>query len=353
MTTNQSFIGYVGTYTKGESKGIYTFTLDTTLKKISDVKLAATVENPTYVTVNEANNTLYAVAKDGELGGVSAYSINSKTGELTERNKQLTEGANPCHVSVNRSQSLVVTSNYHKGTVESYVVNEDGTLNAAASVIEHTGSGPNKDRQEKPHVHYADFTPDERYVAVVDLGIDKVITYKVNEDGTLTEANTLLTTPGSGPRHLVFHPNGKFAYIMTELSSEVIALSYNEDDGSFTELQSILTIPSDFTENNQGSAIHISSDGQFVYAGNRGHDSIAIFSVNQDTGELTFVDRTSTEGDWPRDFVLDPTEEFLIASNQESHNLVLFKRDKETGKLELVEQDITVPYPVCIKFLTK
>ncbi|WP_110111976.1 lactonase family protein [Bacillus sp. CGMCC 1.16541] len=352
MTTNQSFTGYVGTYTKGDSKGIYSFTLDTQVGRITDVKVVATVGNPTYVTVSEDNTMLYAVAKDDELGGVSAYSINRETSELTELNKQLTEGANPCHVSINRQQSLVVTSNYHKGTVESYVVNKDGSLNPAASVIEHTGSGPNQERQEKPHVHYAGFTPDENYVIVVDLGIDKVITYRVNEDGTLTEASTLSTTAGSGPRHLVFHPNGKFAYVMTELSSEVLVLSYNSEDGSFTQLQSILTIPNDFNENNQGSAIHISSDGQFVYAGNRGHDSIAIFSVNQDNGELTFVDRTHTEGNWPRDFVLDPTEAFLIASNQESHNLVLYKRDETTGTLQLVQRDVSVPYPVCLKFLT-
>ncbi len=150
---------------------------------------------------------------------------------------------------------------------------------------------------------------------------------------------------------MVFHPNGKYAYVMTEFSSEVIVLTYYKEDGHFTEKQYISTLPADFSENNQGSAIHISSDGRFVYAGNRGHNSIAVFSVDVETGELSFVEHTSTEGDWPRDFMFDPTEKFIVASNQESSNLVLFSRNKDAGKLTLIQADIDVPHPVCIKFL--
>jgi 6-phosphogluconolactonase len=351
MTINHKFIGYIGTYTKGDSKGIYTFTLDTEAAKITDVKVVAILGNPTYLTISQDNQYLYSVIKEGESGGVAAYSINGQTGELKALNKQLLEGASPCHISVDRENRNVVTANYHKGTVESYSVNkENGTVNPASSIIEHKGSGPNKERQEKPHVHYSGFTPDEKYVAVVDLGIDKLITYELN-NGTLTEVNSLSVKPGSGPRHLTFHPNGKYAYLMTELSSEVIALAYNKEDGSFTELQYISTIPKNFTENNQGSAIHISSDGRFVYAANRGHNSLAVFSVNQDSGELAFIEHTLTEGDWPRDFMLDPTEKFLVASNQESGNLVLYSRDESTGKLTLLQSDVSVPYPVCVKFL--
>jgi len=235
------------------------------------------------------------------------------------------------------------------GNVAAYLTNEDGSLQPANSIIEHTGSGPS-DRQEKPHTHYSGFTPDEKYAVVVDLGIDKLITYKI-EENALTEVSSLSVNPGSGPRHLEFHPNGKYAYLMTELSSEVIALEYHAEDGSFKELQYISAIPEDFTENSQGSAIHVSSDGKFVYAANRGHDSIAVFVVDQDTGKLEFVEHTSTEGAWPRDFMLDPTEKFLIASNQESGNLVLYSRDVETGKLTLLQSDVAVPYPVCVKFL--
>ncbi|MGN4291786.1 lactonase family protein [Bacillus cereus group sp. MYBK87-2] len=350
MKDNKEFIGYVGTYTKENSEGIYKFTLDTEAKKISNVTLAAKLDNPTYVTINRNNEYLYSVVKEGESGGVAAYSINSKTGELTEENRQVVEGASPCHVSVDSGNHTVVTANYHKGTIESFEVNEDGTINPATSIMAHEGSGPNKDRQEKPHAHYAGYTPDEKYVVGVDLGIDKIITYEI-KDSVLTEVNRLSVNPGSGPRHITFHPNGKYAYVMTELSSEVIVLTYNPAEGSFTELQYISTIPEEFDENNQGSAIHISSDGRFVYAGNRGHNSITVFSVDKNSGKLTFMEHTSTEGNWPRDFVLDPTEKFLIATNEKSHNLVLFLRNETTGKLTLLQSDVAVPEPVCVKFL--
>ncbi|OQR57390.1 6-phosphogluconolactonase [Bacillus sp. CDB3] len=351
MTDNKEFIGYVGTYTKENSEGIYTFTLNTEAKKISNVTLAAKLDNPTYVTINRNNQYLYSVVKEGENGGIAAYSIDSHTGELKEKNRQVVEGASPCHISVDSGNHTVVTANYHKGTIESFVVNEEnGTVSPAVSIITHKGSGLNKERQEKPHAHYAGYTPDEKYVVGVDLGIDKLITYEI-KDSTLIEVNSLSVNPGSGPRHITFHPNGEYAYVMTELSSEVIALTYNPEEGSFTELQYISTVPEEFDENTQGSAIHTSSDGHFLYAANRGHNSIAIFSVDQNSGQLTFVEHTSTEGNWPRDFVLDPTEKFLVVTNEKSHNLVLFSRNESTGKLTLLQPDVVVPEPVCVKFL--
>ncbi|MEH7382092.1 lactonase family protein [Bacillus sp. JJ1533] len=344
------YIGYVGTYTKGDSKGIYSFTLDTDEQKITDVKLAAELGNPTYVTVSQDNRFLYSVVKDGESGGVAAYSVNHQTGELKLLNSDASEGASPCHVSVNKANNQVVTGNYHKGTIELYSVNsETGSIESSQSVVAHEGKGPHE-RQEKPHTHFTGFTPDEKYVVAIDLGIDKLITYEIKDD-TLKEVNSLSVRPGSGPRHIAFHPNGKYAYIMTEISNEVVALSYDSSNGSFTELQYISTIPNDFTENSQGSAIHISKDGKFIYAGNRGHNSIAVFEVNEATGELTLVEMASSEGDWPRDFVIDPTEKFIVGSNQESSNLVLYARDEKTGKLTLIDSDITVPFPVCVKFL--
>lgn len=342
-------IGYVGTYTKEDSEGVYQFTLDTEKKEIIDVKLAAELSNPTYITVSDDNKNLYAVDKDGENGGVTSFSINSESGKLTKLNSQTSAGAPPCHVSVNQHKSNVVTANYHTTQIVSYLLNEDGSLNPATLVIEHEGSGPHE-RQEKPHMHFAGFTPDEKYVIAIDLGSDRILSYRVN-DGKLEIAQVHTATPGSGPRHITFHPNQKFAYVMTELSSEVLVLHYHKNDGSFTKQQSISTIPVDFVETNDGSAIHISFDGQYVYAGNRGHNSIAVFKVDQDTGQLTFIEWTSTEGSWPRDFVLDPTEEFLVATNQKSNTLTLFNRDQTSGRLELIQSDVKAPEPVCVKFL--
>lgn len=350
MATNK-FFGYVGTYTKAESKGIYRFVLDTEKERITDVIAVANIGNPTYIAISKDNKNLYSVVKEGDLGGISVFSINEENGELDFVNTQMIEGASPCHVSVDADKHHVVSANYHKGTIDLYTLNStDNHISVAISSINHIGSGPNQDRQEKAHTHYSGYTPDEKYIVAVDLGIDKLITYKV-ENNSLVEVSTLSVKPGSGPRHITFHPNGKFAYIMTELSNEVIVLEYNSKDGSFTELQYISTIPSDFNENNQGSAIHISKDGQFVYAGNRGHNSIAIFSVNQDSGQVQLVDIVSSEGNWPRDFVLDPTENYLIGSNEMSGTLVLYSRNKATGKLTVIQSDVKVPEAVCVKFL--
>ncbi|MGG0724270.1 lactonase family protein [Bacillus mycoides] len=350
MSENQ-YHGYIGTYTKVDSKGIYKFILDTNIGEIKGIELAAHIGSPTYVTISHNNEYLYSIAKDNGLGGIASFSIHNKSGNLNSINMQVFEGASPCYVSVNRENSIVVAANYHKGTVESYLVKKDnGSLNVAKAIVEHKGSGLNKERQEKAHAHYMDFTPDEKYVVAVDLGIDRLITYK-ESDGGLMEAACLSVKPGSGLRHLVFHPNKHLAYVMTELSSEIIVLQYDAQSGSFKEKQYISALPEEYSEESYGSAIYISSDGKFVYAANRGHNSIVVFRVNEHNGELTFVETVSTEGDWPRDFSLDPTERFLIAANEKSNTLTLFTRNEFTGKLTLVQTGINVPEPVCVKFL--
>jgi 6-phosphogluconolactonase len=351
MTSTNLKLGYIGTYTKGGSKGIYSFTLNTAEGKISDIKAVAELENPTYLTLSKDQKYLYSVGKEGNSGGLASYSI-TDNGELTPINNQLSAGSPPCHVSVDSKNRYVFSGNYHKGTVESYLINpEDGSIQSASSIMQHEGSGPDP-RQEKPHLHYAGLTPDEKYLAAIDLGTDSLTTYEVSPDGKLTKVHLLPLKAGSGPRHLTFHPNGILAYLMTEFSSEVIVLRYHPENGHFTEEQYISTLPEEFNENNQGSAIHISADGRFVYAGNRGHNSIAVFLV-EETGELSFLEHTSTEGDWPRDFEIDPSGKYIVASNQESSNLVLFARDENTGKLTLLQSDIKVPHPVCVKFLGK
>lgn len=340
------FHGFIGTYTKGDSEGIYSFTFDTESAAIEEITVAAKIENPTYLTISENNQFLYSVAKDGENGGVAAYSLNSRTGELHFLNQQTEKGAPPCHVSVDRNSHHLLSGNYHKGTAAVYmIVAKDGSIHADPSVVHHQG----EHADQQPHTHFAAFTPDEKYITVIDLGIDQLLTYQLI-DGQLVKVNHISFKKGSGPRHLAFHPNGKYAYVMTELSSEVVVLEYDANSGAFKEIQTISTKPRDFTDNNQGSTIQLSSDGRFVYAGNRGHNSIAVFSIDE-AYKLTLVEYISTEGDWPRDFSLDPTEEFMIASNQESSNLTVFKRNAETGRLTLIQSDITVPHPVCVKFV--
>ncbi|WP_421904209.1 lactonase family protein [Oceanobacillus halophilus] len=344
------YTGYIGTYTKRESQGIYSFELDTAERKLTNVRVVAEVNSPTYLKITDDKKYLYSICKEEGDGGVASFTI-GENGELTLLNRQLSPGANPCHVNTDQNNRYLFSTNYHKGTVDSYLINpEDGTISPAVSTIQHTGSGPDP-RQEKPHVHYAGMTPDEKYLAVADLGSDLLVTYKVNDQGELKEVNRLEVPAGSGPRHIEFHPQlENIAYLVTEFGREVIVLNYDSVDGSFSIVQRVRTVPEDFTENNQGSAIHVSSDGKFVYAGNRGHNSIAVYKTEKNTGKLTLIEITPSEGDWPRDFVLDPSEEFLVVANQESDNLVLFARDKETGQLTLIQKDIHAPEAICLKF---
>lgn len=343
----KEYIGYAGTYTRKSSKGIYSFVLDTEKGTLKGVKIAAEVGSPTYLSISDNQNYLYSVAQDDQLGGVTAYKINPETGALNKVNRELKEGAPPCHLEIKDRKLL--TGNYHLGTVELHKVSDQGKVLPVASVVEHKGTGPHE-RQEKPHVHYTAHTPDGKYIIVADLGTDKLVTYTIEGD-QFVRIHTLKVKPGSGPRHVTFHPNGQTAYLLTELSSEVVVLDYHAEDGSFTEKQSISAIPEDFEETNDASAIHISSDGKFLYTGNRGHNSIATFSVNEETGALTYIDHTPTGGKWPRDFVLDPSEKFLLASNQHTGNLVLFSRNQQTGKLTKLNSEIDVPEVVCVKFL--
>ncbi len=347
------FICYAGTYTKGESIGIYSFTLDIAAKKINDVQAAAQIENPTYLNISSDNRFLYSVAKEGEMGGVASFAVNCQTGKLVLLNKNMTPGSPPCYVSVDSTNQILFSANFHKAEVISYKLNQrDGSIVQTVSTVMHEGSGPDP-RQEKAHTHYSDLTPDGKFIAVAELGSDQLITYAVSQEGNLTEASRLSVRPGSGPRHLVFHPNAKWAYLMTEFSSEVMVLAYDGENGNFQVLQTISALPADFSGNNQGSAIHISKDGRFVYAGNRGHNSIAVFRADEETGLLMLVEHASTEGDWPRDFCLDPSEKFIVAANQNSGNLVLLGRNLETGRLTVLQSDVKVPDPVCVKFLHK
>ncbi|MDQ0207788.1 lactonase family protein [Alkalicoccobacillus murimartini] len=341
------FRGYIGTYTKEDSKGIYTFTLDTESKTLSSPEVAAELGNPTYVNLDEDQTHLYSVIKDGSEGGVASYKIDSDTGKLTHLTTELTDDGSPCHVSV--SDSIAVTANYHSGRITLFPLQADGGVTPAASFAQHEGTGPH-DRQEKPHAHFAGFTPDNQYVVAVDLGTDQLVTYTYDNE-KLTEAGSYSFNPGSGPRHLAFHPKEKYVYVFTELSNEIVTLAYDDVPNAFTEVQVVSTLPDDFLENSQGSAIHVSSDGRFVYAANRGHDSIVVYEVNPYSGELTLIQRVPSAGNWPRDFVLDPTEAFVVVSNEETGNLVLFERNQEDGTLKQLSSSIEVSKPVCIKFL--
>lgn len=331
----------LGTYTRRVSEGIYTIDLDTEKKELSGLTLATKEVSPTYLAKSKAEN-LYTVTTVDGLGGAGAYdSTYQFLNAVTE------EGAPLCYVAVDETRQLVYGANYHKGEVNVYRILDNGGIEAVESLYHQEETGPHKN-QDHAHVHYTDLTPDQRLV-VCDLGTDRVYTYDVAENGKLTLAATFVAEPGTGPRHLVFHPTQPTAYLFGELDSTVSVLAYQEN-GSFEKLQKISTLPEDFTGENGGAAIRISNDGRFLYTSNRGHNSIAVFEISSNGEQLSAIQNISTEGDFPRDFALNSTNEFLVCANQNSDNLTLFTRDAQTGKLTLLQKDIYAPECVCVYF---
>jgi 6-phosphogluconolactonase len=334
-----------GSYTKRVSKGVYEASLNTETGELQDTRVVAEVGSPTYLTLSKAN-VLYAVDKKGDQGGLAVYDFND--GQATLKQEILADGASPAYVAVDEARQLLYSGNYHKGTLEVYAIAADGTL-TFTDRFQSEGSGP-RPEQASAHVHFTNLTPDNRIV-VVDLGADKVYTFDVTDDGKLSLAATYETEAGFGPRHIRFSPDGKHAYLLGELSSLLSVLEYNAQTGEFTHVETVTTIPADWTEHNGTAAIRVSSNGRFVYISNRGHNSIAVFATSNEGSHLEKVQTISTEGDFPRDFALDPTEAFVVAVNQNTDNATVYRRDSETGLLAVTQKDYDMPEAVRVMFL--
>lgn len=334
----------LGTYTRRVSEGIYSVELNEKDQKLENVSLIAKVGNPTYLTTNKDKTIIYTIISENNQGGILSL-VKKSDGSFERKSSVLEEGASPCYVTLDEKRNFLYTANYHNGEVAVYKTDAEGELELLDKVA-HSGSSIHEN-QDAPHAHYSDLTPDGNYMVACDLGTDKVYTYEVSQDGKLTEITTLEVAPGTGPRHLVFHPTLDFAYLFGELSSEVLVLAYDKNVGSFKVVQTISSIPSSHTEFNSGAAIRISNDGQFLYASNRGHNSIVVYEVAED-GRLTLLEYTSTEGETPRDFNLDPSNKFLIVGHQDSDNLTLFERSAETGRLTLLQRDVEAPEVICV-----
>lgn len=346
---------YLGTYTKGKSEGIYEIVLNTETKRLEEANLVAKIGNPTYLALSNGKDFLYAVSKTETGGGIAAFkkkpatsyentaTFFEKTSELIEEN-----AAPPCYVAYDADRSLVYTTSYHDGFVSVYKADNKGNL-TLTDVKQHEGSSVHEN-QEKAHAHYMDLTPDRKYLVACDLGTDSVYTYKVSEDGKLDLAARYTAAPGTGPRHLVFHPNSKYAYLVGELTSEIVVLAYNAAEGSFETVQTVSSIPDTHTTFNSGSAVRVTEDGRFLYSSNRGHNSIAVYAINEEGNTIERIQLIASEGDTPRDFALDPTEQFVVVGHQFTDKLTLFERDAETGLLTLIQKDVYAPEVVCITF---
>ena len=352
---SQKYFLFIGTYTGSGSKGIYVYTFDAATGKATWVSNAGGVVNPSYLAIAPGGNQLYSCTETitANAGGVSAFRFNRANGTLSLINKQSSGGDNPAYVSVHQTGKWVIAGNYSGGSLAAFPVNADGSLQPYSQLIQHTGKGFNPNRQEKPHVHSTVFSPKGDYLFVPDLGLDKVMIYKFNSSAQqplqTAKQPFAATAPGSGPRHFIFHPNKKNAYLMEEMAGEVVAYMYK--NGKLEMIQKIAT-HGDTAKGEFGSAdIHISPDGKFLYASNRGNENnIAIFSVNSN-GKLTFSGLQSTMGIKPRNFTIDPSGKYLLVANQQTNNIVIFKRDMATGLLQYTGEQINIPEPVCLKML--
>ncbi len=354
------YIFYVGTYTEegSKSKGIYAYRFDADTGQITSLGLAAETANPSFVALHPNGRFLYAVNEVGNYkgpnsGGVSAFAIDRATGKLTFLNEVPSRGADPCYITVDKTGKYVLVANYTGGSLAVFPVLADGKLGEASAFVQHTGHGTNPQRQEKAHAHSIDLSPDNRFAMVDDLGLDELLVYKFDSaKGSITPNSPpfVRLDPGAGPRHYTLHPSGKFAYVVAEMQSSVTVLS-NNGKGALQRVQTISTLPKSFSGENDDAEIQMHPSGKFVYASNRGSDSIAVFGIDASKGTLTPIEYTPTQGKIPRSFEIDPSGTFLLAANQKSDNIVVFRIDVKTGRLTPTGQVFDVGSPVCVKFV--
>ncbi|MFM1921586.1 MAG: 6-phosphogluconolactonase [Candidatus Hydrogenedentota bacterium] len=340
---------YIGTYTSGESEGIYRCDYDPATGALGAPALAAPMDNPSFLAKHPKLPVLYAVAEGtGEAGArVHAFQI-GEDGSLTPQSDQATGGDHPCHVAVSGKGDLLAVANYSGGSIALFNLAEDGALATAGRVINHSGSGPVAGRQEGPHAHSVDFDLSDRYLLSADLGADRVITYPREADDVLHKTPL---APGSGPRHVAFHTSGGYLYVVNELNSTVTGFRFDATNGEMTELQTVSTLPAGFDGENSCAEIAVHPNGNLLYASNRGHDSLAIFSLSRRSGQLTPAGHVSTGGKTPRHFAIAPDGKHLLAANQNSNDVQVFAVNAESGALTATSHRLNVGAPVCLLFV--
>ena len=348
-------IAYVGTYTDTAAKGVYALKWDATSKKFVSLGLQAEVASPSFVAVSPSHKFLYAMTeretrRDG-TGSVSSYAIDPASGALKLINRVPAHGNISGHLAVDASGKWLLVANYGSGSVASFALSADGSIGEMTDFKQHFGSSVNPRRQMEPHPHEVIMSPDNRFLLVPDLGLDKVFVYGLDSaTGKLTLASTTDTRPGFGPRHMLFGKGGKFAYVLGEMASAVAVMSYDKKTGKLTLVENIDTIAPQLTVENNTAELALSNDGLFLYATNRGHDSVTVFKVNAANGKLTNVQNIPTQGHIPRGMSLDPDGTHLLTGNQNSDTITIFDRDTKTGKLTFASQMTDIPTAVCILF---
>ena len=352
---------FVGTYNGDNPEGVFVFRFDPATGELAPTGLTARTRNPSFLALHPTGRHLYAVsevadAAGKESGGVSAFAIEPATGALTFVNQHLSQGVGPCHLCVDATGSHLLVANYRSGTLGVLPILPNGRLTEATHRVQHRGAGVNPDRQEGPHAHSITLDPSNRFALGCDLGIDKVMGYRFDaEEGRLisNEPPWAGVKPGAGPRHLAFAPGGRHVYVINELDSTITAFAFDPIQGALREAQAVSTVPAGFRGENTGSDVHVHPSGRFLYGSNRGHDSIAVFAIDEASGALTAQGHDSTLGRTPRNFALDPTGRFLLAANQDSDSIVSFRIDPATGRLAPAGNSVSVRKPTCVQFLNR
>jgi 6-phosphogluconolactonase len=351
---------FVGTYTGKKSQGIYRVEFDPATGKLGTPQLAAKITNPSFLAVDPKRAHLFCVCEVNDVkgkrgGGVASFALDPKSGELKFLNQESSVGAGPCYITCDKQGKNLLVANYGGGSVVVLQVDASGKVEKASSHVQHVGSGADKRRQEGPHAHSINLDAANKFAVVADLGLDQLRVYRLDPVKGWLSANSpaaLQLAPASGPRHFAFHPNGKWAYVNGEMDSTVTALAYDADKGTFTKLNTLSTLPAPHTGNSTAETV-VHPNGKFVYVSNRGHNSIAIFEVNQETGELKAAGHQGEGIKVPRNFNIDPSGRWMVVANQDGDNLIVFEIDPKTGQLKPTGQSVEVGSPVCVKFVTR
>ncbi len=349
---------YVGTYTRG-SGGIHLLDMEPGTGALGYRGLAAECVSPSFLALSKDGRHVYAVNETGDYGGattgsVSAFVRDPSSGRLTLLNVQSSNGSYPCHISLSRSGRHVMVANYGSGTVAVLPVRDDGSLGSASCVIQHHGSSVNKARQEGPHAHSVNFDPSGRFALACDLGTDQVLIYQFDDARGVLVPHTpaaIAARPGAGPRHLAFHPNGRFVYVINELDSTIAAYRWDPAAGTLRSVGVVETLPKGFSGQSTTAEVVVHPSGKWVYGSNRGHDSLAVFAVNAASGALRYIGHQPTLGKTPRNFACDPSGAFVVAANQDSNTVVVFRVNERTGMPMPTERRAEVPLPVCVRFV--
>jgi len=353
----EKYLVYIGTYTGHGSQGIYAYNFDPSTGQLTSLGLAAATAQPSFLVATRDHRFLYAINEldqfEGQsAGGVSAFSIDAATGKLTLLNQTSSRGPGPAFITLDKTERYILVANYGGGSVAVFARKPDGSIGDLTAFVRHSGSSVNPERQEAPHAHCIAMSPDNRFAAVADLGLDKVFVYPFDQShGTLGQARINHTDPGVGPRHLAFSANGKFLYVINELASTVVVNSFDSHFGSLSPLQTISTLPPDFKGTNTDAEIVLHPSGKFLYASNRGDDSITVFAVKEGKGTLSPVETVPTGGRTPRNFAVDPTGRWLLAANQDSNSVYTFRIDPKTGRLTAAGEPIQVSSPSMVDFV--